>query len=162
MRRLALLLLVLRVLADNHYAALAANDLALLTDRLYRRSYLHCFLPPSKFLVGWDTGFPATAGASVTKRLRPLLLLGTPSNTTAGQVVGRHLNGDLVAGENADKVHAELAGDVRQNLVTTRDLNLERGVWQRLYDGTFQLNYVVFCHKVILPSSVNLNRETIP
>lgn len=58
MRRLALLLLVLRVLADDHYAALAANDLALLTDRLYRRSYPHCFLPPSKFLVGWDTGKP--------------------------------------------------------------------------------------------------------
>ena len=51
----------------------------------------------------------APAGASVTKRLRPLWLLGAPSNTTAGQVVGRHLNGDLVAGKNADKVHAELA-----------------------------------------------------
>ena len=44
--------------------------------------------------------------------LRPLfILLGTPSDTTAGQVVRRHLNGDLVAGKNADKVHAELARD---------------------------------------------------
>ena len=55
-RRLALLLLVLRVLADNHNLALTANDLALLADRLYRRSYLHVILPPSNFLVGWDTG----------------------------------------------------------------------------------------------------------
>ena len=43
---LALLLLVLGINADNHYAALAANDLALLADRLYRRSYLHVILPP--------------------------------------------------------------------------------------------------------------------
>ena len=48
-RVLALLLLVLRVLADNHNLALAADDLALLADRLYRRSYLHDILPPSIF-----------------------------------------------------------------------------------------------------------------
>ena len=46
---LALLLLVLRIYTDDHYAALAANDLALLADRLYRRSYLHDILPP--FLI---------------------------------------------------------------------------------------------------------------
>lgn len=109
-RFLALLLLMLRVLADNHDLALAADDLALLADRLNRWSYLHDILPPSKILVGWDTGKPATAGARVTYAPPPAFgSLGTPSDTTAGQVVGRHLNGDLVAGKNADKVHAELA-----------------------------------------------------
>ena len=66
-RRLALLLLVLRVLADNHNLALTANDLALLADRLYRRSYLHVILPPSNFW--WDgtpETCPATTGAQVT------------------------------------------------------------------------------------------------
>ena len=48
-RVLALLLLVLRVLADDHNLALAADDLALLADRLNRRSYLHVILPPSNF-----------------------------------------------------------------------------------------------------------------
>ena len=71
---LALLLLVLRVLADNHNLALAADDLALLADRLYRRSYLHDILPPSKFLVGWDTGKPATTGARVTYAPPPAFL----------------------------------------------------------------------------------------
>ena len=74
---LALLLLVLRVLADNHNLALTADDLALLTDRLYRRSYLHDILPPSKFLVGWDTGKPATAGARVTYAPPPAFITGT-------------------------------------------------------------------------------------
>ena len=40
-RFLALLLLVLRVLADDHDTALALDDLALLADRLDRRSNLH-------------------------------------------------------------------------------------------------------------------------
>ena len=117
---LALLLLVLRVLADNHNLALTANDLALLADRLYRRSYLHVILPPSNF---WWDGTPETCPADhwraghMRTSARFFILLGTPSDTTAGQVVRRHLNGDLVAGKNADKVHAELARDMRQNLM---------------------------------------------
>ena len=71
---LALLLLVLRVLADNHNLALTADDLALLADRLYRRSYLHDILPPSKFLVGWDTGNRRPLALGSHTRLRPLLL----------------------------------------------------------------------------------------
>ena len=82
---LALLLLVLRVLADNHNLALTADDLALLADRLNRRSYLHVILPPSNFdrsmrsiLVGWDTGKPATTGARVTCAPPPALLPRSP------------------------------------------------------------------------------------
>ena len=77
---------MLRVLADNHNLALTADDLALLADRLYRRSYLHDILPPSNFLRNgsmvspvpfWWDGTPASrrplALGSHT-RLRPLLL----------------------------------------------------------------------------------------
>jgi hypothetical protein len=39
--RLALLLLVLGVLADDHDAALALDDLALLAHGLYGRSHFH-------------------------------------------------------------------------------------------------------------------------
>src|SRR3954463_5265394 len=38
---LPLPLLVTRVLADHEHAAVPADDLALLTHRLHRRSYLH-------------------------------------------------------------------------------------------------------------------------
>ena len=46
--RLALLLLVLRIFADDHYAALALDDLALFAHRLYGRSYFHA---NSSFLI---------------------------------------------------------------------------------------------------------------
>ena len=88
-----LLLLMLRILADDHHAALAADDLALFTNRLYRRFYLHGILPPSKILV--DNGPQATGslrplrGRSPKRTLHsPLSSLGTPSDTASGQVVG--------------------------------------------------------------------------
>ena len=42
----ALLLLVLRIFADDHDLALTANDLALFADRLHGRTNLHVLLPP--------------------------------------------------------------------------------------------------------------------
>ena len=48
---LALLLLVLGVLADHHDLALAADDLALFTNRLNRRPDLHVQLPPCSSLL---------------------------------------------------------------------------------------------------------------
>ena len=104
---------MLRVLADNHDLALAADDLALLADRLNRWSYLHDILPPSKILVGWDTGKPATAGARVTYAPPPAFgSLGTPSDTTAGQVVGRHLDRHFITRKNTDVIHPKLPGNM--------------------------------------------------
>ena len=74
---------MLRVLADNHDLALAADDLALLTDRLYRRTYLHI-----RFLLS---------------RLRRLL--GPPYDPAAGQVVRGDFHRHLVAGQYTDIVH---------------------------------------------------------
>src|SRR5450755_3115415 len=44
-------------------------------------------------------------------------LLEPIRDPTAGQVVGRELHSDSVARQNADEVHAQLAGDVCQNAV---------------------------------------------
>ena len=44
--KLALLLLVLGILANDHDAALALDDLALFADRLDRRTNLHWVFPP--------------------------------------------------------------------------------------------------------------------
>ena len=46
---LALLLLMLRVLADNHDAAFALDDLALFAHGLHGRSYFHVNKPPTYY-----------------------------------------------------------------------------------------------------------------
>src|SRR6478609_2656372 len=113
----ALALLVTRVLADHAHAAVAADDLALLTDLL-------------------DTGSDLHRG--------PVALLVAVRDPTPGEVVGGELHLHLVAGEDADVVHAHLPGDVRQHLVAVLQLHPEHGVREGLEDRAFEHDGVVF------------------
>ena len=121
---LTLALLVLGVLADNHNAALALDDLALFAHGLHGRSNFHLYF----------------------------LLLASPHDTAAGDVIGRHLYGDLIAGKDPDKVHPELAGNMRQNDVAFADIYLEHGVGQGFYYRALEFDYIVFCQSKFLQS----------
>lgn len=59
-----------------------------------------------------------------------------------GEVVRRQLHRDLVARENADVVHTNLAGDRAENGHTVLQLNAKHGVGQRLSDRTFKFDGV--------------------
>ena len=120
---LALTLLVLRVLADDHDFTLALDYLALLAHGLHGRSYFHLLY----------------------------LLLASPGDPAAGDVVWRHLHRDLVTGEDLDKVHPELSGNVSQYGVTVADIHLEHGVGQGFYDRALKFDYIVFCQSNFPP-----------
>src|SRR3954454_16906492 len=101
----ALALLVARVLADHHDAAVATDHLALVTDPLDARVDLHV----SPFCsVGW--------------------LLVAVDDPTPREVVRRELHHDPVLGEDPDVVLAHLAADVGQDLVTVAQLDPEHRV----------------------------------
>jgi len=59
---------------------------------------------------------------------------------------------NLVAGKNADVVHAHLSGDVRQNFVAVLELDPEHRVRERFENRAFQENGVVFgfCQNCLL------------
>ena len=76
------------------------------------------------------------------------LLLASPGDAAARQIVRGHLNRDLVTGEDSDKVHPELSGDMRQDDVAVADINPERRVGQGFDDRALQLDYIVFCQGV--------------
>ena len=80
-----------------------------------------------------------------------LRLLRSPSNAALGQIVGAHLHGDLVTGQDADVVHTQLAGNVSQDNVTITDVHIERGVGQGFGDDALQFNHIVFSQSVIPP-----------
>ena len=124
--RSALTLLVLGILANDHDFALALDDLALLAHGLNGRSYFHLIY----------------------------LLLASPGNSAAGNIVRRHLHRDLVTGENSDKVHPELSGNMRQYDVAVADIHLEHGVGQGFYYRALEFDYIVFCQSNIPPKSV--------
>lgn len=72
-------------------------------------------------------------------------LFTSPCDSASSQIVGRHLNGHLVAGQNLDKVHPELAGNMRQNGVSIADIDTEHGIRQCIGYDALELDYVIFC-----------------
>src|SRR4029450_1561880 len=59
-------------------------------------------------------------------------------DATSTEVVGRELNLHLVAGEDADVIHAHLAGDVGQNLVAVLQLDTKHGIREGFDDLPLQ------------------------
>src|SRR5688572_26636495 len=124
--RSALTLLVVGVGTDDVHAALAADDLAILAAAADGWIDLH------------DVSFyfPGRARSGVAV-----------DDAATIQIVGRHLDGDRIPGQDADVVHADLAGDVRQDLVSVGQHHLEARVGQafphlRLEPDVFFLGHV--------------------
>ena len=68
----------------------------------------------------------------------------TVSDSAASQIVRRQFDGNFVARQNADEVHADLAGNVRQNFVAVFQFDLEHRVGQSLDDFAFDFDNVLF------------------
>ena len=110
---LALTLFVLRVLADDHHAAFALDDLALFANRFDGRFHLHDWYLLQGLLV----------------------LFRAPGDAALGQIVGAELQRDFVAGQNADEVHAQLAGDMSCYLVPVFEFHQKHGVRHSFENG---------------------------
>ena len=82
---------------------------------------------------------------------RPIDLAFAIRDTTFGQVVGRELDPDLVAGHDADKVLAHFSRHVSQNLMAPLDFNAKSGVGQRLRHNAFDLQRFFFFRHRRLP-----------
>src|SRR4051794_34412297 len=68
---------------------------------------------------------------------------------TPGEVVRAQLNDDPVLGEDADVVLSHLAADVRQDLVSVRELDPEHGVRERLDDRSLDLDCAILLRHVL-------------
>ena len=73
-----------------------------------------------------------------------------------GQIIGRHLYGYLVTGQDLDKVHSELAGNVCQNGVSVADVDSEHCIRQCIGYDALNLDYGVFCPVITLLKAVTL------
>ena len=120
---LALSLLVLGVLADDHDLAFSSNDLALLADLLYRRLHFH--------------------GDTIPFCTFELWLFGSPGDTSLIQVVNRHFNGNVIAGQYANIVQSKLSRNVSGHQMTVGKSYLEGGVGQCLFDDTLKFNDII-------------------
>ena len=78
-------------------------------------------------------------------------LLQSVGDPAAGQVVGRQLDPDAVAGQDPDEVHPELAADVGQDAVAVLKLDGEHRVRERLDDRPFHFDRISLGHGVGVP-----------
>jgi len=73
------------------------------------------------------------------------LLLVPISDPTPRKIIRRHFDLDAVAGENADKVFAHLAADLRQhNVLTVIQSNSKEGVGQFVYHDALGWDQIIF------------------
>ena len=78
------------------------------------------------------------------------VLLASPGDPATCQIIRRHLNSYLVTGQDLDKVHTKLAGNVCQNGVSIADVHIEHCIRQCIDYDALNLDYVVFCQVVNL------------
>src|SRR5690606_17449677 len=83
-------------------------------------------------------------------------LLEAVSNAALGQVVRRHLDQNLVAGQHADAILAHAASGVSDDLVIVLELDPERGIGQQFGDHTRKFKDFFLWHPV---PSVVLNHD---
>src|SRR5262249_9770465 len=62
------------------------------------------------------------------------------------QIVGGHLHINLVADADADEIFAHLAGNVRQDLMTTRESHTKHCTRQHLRHRASEFNWFFFSH----------------
>ena len=82
----------------------------------------------------------------LTAARRGQRLSAAVDDAALGEIVGRHLDGHLVAGENADVVLTHLSGNMGGHDVTSLQLHAESSVRQSLDDFAFHLNRIFFRH----------------
>src|SRR3954452_14274294 len=76
-------------------------------------------------------------------------LLESVGDPAAGQVVGRQLYSNPVAGQDPDEVHPELPADMSQDAVAVLQLDREHRVGQRLDDRSLDFDRVLLGHRLL-------------
>jgi len=121
------LFVLLDARADHIDPAVPTHDAAVLTH----------------FLDG-GTDFHGRAGSIVAAGGTPGCLFVAVSNTAAVQIIGRKFTGDTVAGENLDKMHTHLAGNVGQYFVAVLEHDAEGRIGETLLDDAVNLDCLIF------------------
>jgi len=155
---------MLRVLADDAHDTFALDHLALVTDLFNGCSYFHIlFRSPQDgpAIRGFAGPLALHRSCFFPKRITPSgrpnrqRLLVPVEDPAARQVVGRELHQYPIARKDPDKVHADLTGNVRENLVPALQLNPEYCIRQVLRDDTLHLDPLLFCIAGILGTAVS-------
>jgi hypothetical protein len=128
------------VLADDANNPFSLDDLALLTHLFDRRSNLHDEHPSYTRKHGLSPSATAPRAVYYTE----CSLFISIQNASASQIIGRKLHEYAVSGKDLDEVHADLAGNMRQNLVPALETHPKHGIWKVLGNNAFDFDPFLF------------------
>ena len=134
---------MLRVLADDADAALSLDNLAFFADRFYGRSNFHKFFHSFRKKSAYHY-IIAIAGKQAQFTVFWTFLFVTPDDPAFRQIIGGQFQSNLVAGQDADVIHTQLAADVGQDYMLVFQLHLEHGVGQLFHYPAFNFNHIGF------------------
>ena len=80
----------------------------------------------------------------IYRSYRISLLFIPPDDPSLVEIVGRELDGHLIAGKDADKIHSQLAADMSKNLMSVVQSNLKHCIRQFLDYSSFNFNNISF------------------
>jgi hypothetical protein len=72
--------------------------------------------------------------------------LQSVGDSPSGEVVGRQLDPNAVAGQDPDEIHPKLPGNMGQHAVAILELDREHRIRERLDDRSFDFDRVSFGH----------------
>jgi hypothetical protein len=85
------------------------------------------------------------------------MLFVSVGNSSARQVVGRHLNAHAITHQNPDPILSHLAGDSGQNhVLTVIELDFEKGVGLFIDDNALGRDEI-FCCQLVSPSRIRFS-----
>ena len=74
------------------------------------------------------------------------ILLVTVGNTSLGQIIGGHFDGDPVTGEDANAIAPQLAGEMSEDDTLLVQLDAKQTAGKLLNDSSSDFNAVFFTH----------------
>jgi hypothetical protein len=156
---------MLLVLADHPHHTAAMDDLALVTNLLDRRTYLHNHNPSISLLISPDAPAGHTHDNEPPERLVAFwrqtgALLVSVNDAATVQIVWTQLHRNTISREDADEILPHTSGYVGQHLMLVLEFYFEHRVWQRLENRRHNFNCVFLRQSIflVLPDS---SRQTV-
>ena len=71
--------------------------------------------------------------------------LGTPCNSSFGEIIYRDLYRNLITGQYPNIIHSQLSGNTRGHDMSVRQLNLKGCVWHCFDYSAFKFKNIILC-----------------
>jgi len=139
---LALPLFMFGVFTDHPDHPFSFDDLTLITDLSDGGSDFHCF--PCLEEIEFKLSIPHLLSGKGERGY----LLFPKDNSSPAKIIGGQFQRHLIPGENLDKVHPHLSGDMSQYFMAICQFHPEHGIGKGFQYLSFNLNRLFLWHRI--------------